>query len=68
MLHVTGWFDGCQLGSQFLYDGMRAHSPARLDPATAPYNHAPEADFDESVMPRGAELYATLAERALARG
>jgi hippurate hydrolase len=35
------------------------------DPATAPYNHAPEADFDESVMPTGAQLYATLAEERL---
>jgi len=29
VLHITGWFDRCQLGAQFLYDGMRRHSPAR---------------------------------------
>jgi len=41
-------------------------TPTGLDPADAPFNHAPQADFDESVLPDGAELYATLAERALA--
>jgi amidohydrolase len=35
------------------------------DPATAPFNHAPEADFDEAVLPVGAQLYATLAEERL---
>ena len=35
------------------------------DPATAPFNHAPEADFDESVMPTGAQLYATLGRGAV---
>lgn len=28
VLHITGWFDGCQRGAQFLYEGMRTHSPA----------------------------------------
>ena len=35
------------------------------DPATAPFNHAPEADFDEAVMPVGAQLYASLAGSVL---
>jgi amidohydrolase len=43
---------------------LGATMPGR-DPSTAPYNHAPEADFDESVMAAGAELYATLAEQRL---
>ena len=38
-----------------------------LDPATAPYNHSPEADFDEAVLATGAQLYASLAEGRLAR-
>lgn len=29
VLHVTGWFDGCQRGTQWLYEQMREHSPAR---------------------------------------
>lgn len=41
-------------------------TPPGLDPATAPFNHAPEADFDESVLPIGARLYASLAEQRLA--
>jgi hippurate hydrolase len=40
-------------------------TPTGLDPVTAPYNHAPEADFDETVMATGAQLYATLAEQRL---
>jgi hippurate hydrolase len=40
-------------------------TPSGLDPDSAPFNHAPQADFDEAVLPDGAELYATLAERAL---
>jgi hippurate hydrolase len=42
-------------------------TPPGLDPSSAPYNHAPDADFDEAVLPLGAELYAALAEQALAR-
>jgi hippurate hydrolase len=36
-------------------------TPGGADPATAPYNHAPEADFDEAVLTDGAELLAALA-------
>ncbi len=35
--------------------------PPDRDPSTAPYNHSPEARFDDSVLPDGAALYATLA-------
>lgn len=42
-------------------------TPTNLSPATSPYNHAPEADFDESVLPIGAELLATLATERLGR-
>ncbi|KAB8190077.1 amidohydrolase [Nonomuraea phyllanthi] len=35
--------------------------PPDRDPATAPYNHSPEAAFDDSVLPDGAALYASLA-------
>jgi len=37
------------------------------DPLTAPSNHAPQAAFDDSVLPRGTALYATLAARRLAQ-
>ncbi|MDP9101209.1 MAG: M20 family metallopeptidase [Actinomycetota bacterium] len=40
-------------------------TPAGRDPADAPYNHAPEADFDEAVLVDGARLYAELARRRL---
>ncbi|MFC5817674.1 M20 family metallopeptidase [Nonomuraea sp. NPDC050478] len=40
--------------------------PPGRDPATAPYNHSPEALFDDSVLPDGAALYASLAHRRLA--
>ncbi len=43
-------------------------TPADRDPSTAPYNHAPTADFDESVLETGAALYADLAEARLAAG
>lgn len=36
------------------------------DPATAPYNHAPEAAFDDRVLPDGAALLAQLAVDRLA--
>lgn len=36
------------------------------DPAVAPYNHSPEAQFDDSVLPDGAALYASLALSRLA--
>jgi amidohydrolase len=35
--------------------------PPDRDPATAPYNHSPEAAFDDDVMPSGAALLADLA-------
>jgi amidohydrolase len=38
------------------------------DPATAPSNHSPQAAFDDSVIPAGTGLYATLALRRLAEG
>ncbi|MCP2166715.1 M20 metallopeptidase family protein [Goodfellowiella coeruleoviolacea] len=40
--------------------------PPGLDPATAPNNHSPVVDFDESVLPEGAALLAELAIRRLA--
>ncbi|MFI9837182.1 M20 family metallopeptidase [Nonomuraea sp. NPDC051941] len=39
--------------------------PADRDPATAPYNHSPEAVFDDAVLSDGAALYATLAHARL---
>ncbi|MET9240573.1 M20 family metallopeptidase [Nonomuraea sp. NPDC003709] len=39
--------------------------PADRDPATAPYNHSPEAVFDDAVLADGAALYATLAHARL---
>ncbi len=38
------------------------------DPATAPFNHSPEAVFDDSVLADGVALYAEFAIRALAAG
>ncbi|MDA0632598.1 M20 family metallopeptidase [Nonomuraea sp. MCN248] len=40
--------------------------PPDRDPATAPYNHSPEAVFDDAVLPDGAALYASLAHERLA--
>jgi amidohydrolase len=40
--------------------------PPELDPASAPNNHAPEAVFDDAVLPDGALLLAELAVRRLA--
>jgi amidohydrolase len=42
--------------------------PPGADPATAAYNHSPEAVFDDSVLPEGATLLAELALRRLAAG
>lgn len=39
--------------------------PHGADPATAPYNHSPDATFDDSVLPDGATLLAELAARRL---
>lgn len=41
-------------------------TPADRDPATAPYNHSPEAAFDDWVMADGVTLYADFATRSLA--
>ncbi|KAB8164265.1 amidohydrolase [Streptomyces sp. 3MP-14] len=41
-------------------------TPEGADPETAPTNHSPLAAFDESVLARGAALYAELAVRRLA--
>jgi amidohydrolase len=40
-------------------------TPPDLDPAAAPFNHSPEATFDESVMADGVALYADFAIRTL---
>ncbi|NUS13588.1 MAG: amidohydrolase [Streptomyces sp.] len=40
--------------------------PPGRDPATAPGNHAPDAEFDDAVLPDGAALLAALALRRLA--
>lgn len=36
-------------------------TPADRDPRTAPFNHAPDAAFDDAVLPEGAALLAELA-------
>jgi metal-dependent amidase/aminoacylase/carboxypeptidase family protein len=41
-------------------------TPSDRDPATAPFNHAPEAAFDDGVMADGVGVLATFAERQLA--
>ncbi len=41
-------------------------TPADRDPATAPFNHAPEAAFDDAVMADGVGVLATFAQRQLA--
>ena len=38
------------------------------DPATAPFNHSPEAAFDDAVLADGAAVYAALAIKRLAAG
>ncbi|WP_051943458.1 M20 metallopeptidase family protein [Streptacidiphilus rugosus] len=47
---------------------MLGACPADRDPFTAPYNHAPEAAFDDAVVADGAALLAGLALGRLARG
>lgn len=47
---------------------MLGACPADRDPFTAPYNHAPEAAFDDAVVGDGAALLAGLALGRLARG
>jgi len=41
--------------------------PPGVDPATAAYNHSPQATFDDAVLPDGAVLLAELAIRRLER-
>lgn len=40
--------------------------PPDTDAATAPFNHSPEAVFDDAVLAEGTALYAELAQRRLA--
>jgi hippurate hydrolase len=47
---------------------MLGATPADRDPFSAPYNHAPEAAFDDSVLGDAAALLAGLAAGRLARG
>jgi len=42
--------------------------PPSFDPASAPYNHSPEAVFDDEVLADGTAIYAELALRRLAAG
>jgi hippurate hydrolase len=44
---------------------MLGACPPGADPATAPFNHAADAVFDDSVLPDGAALLAELAVRRL---
>ncbi|MDI3387757.1 M20 family metallopeptidase [Streptomyces sp. B-S-A8] len=46
---------------------MLGACPPDRDPARAPYNHSPLAEFDDAVLGDGAALYAELALRRLAR-
>ena len=41
-------------------------TPAERDPATAPFNHSPEAAFDDAVIADGVAVYAEYAARTLA--
>ena len=43
-------------------------TPADRDPQTAPFNHAADAAFDDSVLADGAAAYADFALRSLAAG
>ena len=47
---------------------MLGACPPGSDPATAPFNHSPEAAFDDAVLADGAALYAALAIKRLAAG
>ncbi|MFF3057529.1 M20 family metallopeptidase [Streptomyces sp. NPDC057909] len=58
-------FVGQHIPSAYL---MLGACPADLDPATAPYNHSPEAVFDDSVLGDAAALLAELALGRLSRG
>ncbi|MFF2439006.1 M20 family metallopeptidase [Streptomyces sp. NPDC058107] len=58
-------FIGQQIPSAYL---MLGACPADLDPTTAPYNHSPEALFDDSVLGDAAALLAQLTLGRLSRG
>ncbi|MFF0290552.1 M20 family metallopeptidase [Streptomyces sp. NPDC005262] len=58
-------FIGQHVPSAYL---MLGACPADLDPTTAPYNHSPEALFDDSVLGDAAALLAQLALGRLSRG
>ncbi|MFF1842523.1 M20 family metallopeptidase [Streptomyces sp. NPDC058232] len=58
-------FIGQQIPSAYL---MLGACPADLDPTTAPYNHSPEALFDDSVLGDAAALLAQLALGRLSGG
>jgi amidohydrolase len=45
---------------------MMGAGPEGTDPATAPFNHAADAVFDDALLPDGAALLAELAHRRLA--
>ena len=44
---------------------MIGATPPGLDPATAPLNHSPRADFDPNVLSDAAAVYAGLAAQRL---
>ena len=46
---------------------MLGACPPGVEAATAPFNHSPEAVFDDVVLADGAAIYAELALRRLAR-
>ena len=48
-------------------EGILCACPPDLDPATAASNHAPDARFDDAVIPDAATLLAELAVRRLSR-
>ncbi|MET8516582.1 M20 family metallopeptidase [Streptomyces sp. NPDC005077] len=58
-------FIGQQIPSAYL---MLGACPADLDPTTAPYNHSPEALFDDSVLGDASALLAQLALGRLSSG
>jgi hypothetical protein len=47
---------------------MLGACPPGVDSASAPYNHSPEAVFDDGVLADGTAIYAGLALRRLAAG
>jgi amidohydrolase len=47
---------------------MLGACPQGTDPLTAPFNHSPEAVFDDAVLPDGTAVYAELALGRLAAG